>query len=55
MNGREMCRQTSATQTNVNESGTEQTDGRKCRKTPAARAAKGGLSNNGINAKDNLD
>jgi len=47
MNGRETPKQTNLV--------TEQTDGRKCRQTLAALAAKSTLSSNGNNAKSNVD
>ena len=53
-----MFRQTKAKQTNAQIQAREpskQMAGRKCRQTVAAQAAKGSLSSNGNNAKDNSD
>ena len=59
MNGREMFRQmTNDKQTSKHKLGncaTEQTDGRKCRQTLAAKIAKSSLSSNGNNGEDHVD
>ena len=54
MNDKEMFRQESAKQTNAQTQARQRTN-RWCRQTLAAQAAKGGLSNNGNNAKGNID
>ena len=51
MNGREMSRANKRPNTSL---ATEQTDGRKCRKTLAVQVAKA-VSSNGNNAKGNIN